>query len=175
MDYYTEQAYGVEFPELSDDGCGYVNVYDVDKAINGQVKMIDEWRNLIVHDVHAINYQDDIPLENITYNKNKSFVESINCHDEPLYYGACIVCNDKGDKLFLRTMTGDMIGESFIHIGIEIDDPITGLTDAQRDLRTIIARNIIREHRNSLNTNSAIESNVCMIAYESSRRHSIFL
>lgn len=122
----------MEFPELSDDGCGYVNVYDVDKAINGQVKMIDEWRNLIVHDVHAINYQDDIPLENITYNKNKSFVESINYHDEPLYYGACIVCNDKGDKLFLRTMTGDMIGEPFIHIGI--DDPITGLTDAQGKL-----------------------------------------
>lgn len=65
----------------------------------------------------------------ITDDKNKSFVESINCHDEPLYYGDCIACNDNGDKLLLRTMTGDMIGESFIYIGI--DDTITGLTDAQ--------------------------------------------
>lgn len=133
MDYYAEQAYGVEFPELSDDGCGYVNVYDVNKAINGQVKMIGEWRNLIyAHDVHAINPQDDIPLEiDITDNKNKSFMESNNCHNEPLYYGACIACNDKDDKQFLKTMAGDLIGESFIYIGIEIDDPITGLTGAQ--------------------------------------------
>lgn len=85
------------------------------------------------HYVHAINPQDDVPLKiDITDDKNKSFVESINCHDEPLYYGDCIACNDNGDKLFLRTMTGDMIGEPFIHIGI--DDTITGLTDAQGKL-----------------------------------------
>lgn len=49
----------------------------------------------------------------------------------PLYYGACIARNDKDDKPFLRTMTGGLIGESFIYIGIEIDYPITGLTGAQ--------------------------------------------
>lgn len=58
-------------------------------------------------------------------------MESNNCHGEPLYYGVCIARNDKGDKLSLITTTGDMIGESFIYIGIEIDDPITGLTGAQ--------------------------------------------
>lgn len=93
MDYYAEQAYGVEFPELSDDGCGYVNVYNVGKAINGQVKMIGEWRNLVyAHDVHSINPQDDIPLEiDITDNKNKSFMESNNCHDEPIILW-CLHC-----------------------------------------------------------------------------------